>query len=189
MWWSDLWRATCGQWAVMSPCTVQTVAKIKCSIFKKKEKHDSDNYETNNAHNFLHFARHCAHTARRIRQGSNRVGRNKLRLLNTEPPLLYAHAVFKQKPQWFAFLCMLCSIQNNYLKATVCVPERYVKVILKCTLVQALRLCTGRRFHRWSWDIAVLYRHWGTVQTAVPIGGVEKQKPQWFTFLCMLCSI
>jgi hypothetical protein len=80
---------------------------------------------------------------------------------------------FKQKPQRFAFLCILCSIQNNYLKATVCVPERYVKVILKCTLVQALRLCIGRRYHRWSWDIAVLYRHWGTVQTAVPIGGVE----------------
>jgi hypothetical protein len=81
----------------MSPWTVQTVAKIKFTLLKKIEKHDSDNCETNNGHNFLHFARHCAHTARRIRQGSNRVGRNKLRLLNTEPPLIYAHAVFLNK--------------------------------------------------------------------------------------------
>ena len=35
--------------------------------------------------------------------------------------------------------------------------ERKGKV--KCTLVQALRLCTGRTVHRGSRGIAVLYRH------------------------------
>ena len=33
------------------------------------------------------------------------------------------------------------------------------KVKIKCTLVQALRLCTGRTAHRGSRGIAVLYRH------------------------------
>jgi hypothetical protein len=33
------------------------------------------------------------------------------------------------------------------------------KVKLKCTLVQALRLCTGRTAHRGSRGIALLYRH------------------------------
>jgi len=30
---------------------------------------------------------------------------------------------------------------------------------VKCTLVQALRLCTGRTAHRGSRGIAILYRH------------------------------
>jgi hypothetical protein len=30
---------------------------------------------------------------------------------------------------------------------------------VKCTLVQALRLCTGRTAHRGSRGIALLYRH------------------------------
>ena len=34
-----------------------------------------------------------------------------------------------------------------------------VKAKIKCTLVQALRLCTGRTAHRGSRGIAVLYRH------------------------------
>jgi hypothetical protein len=33
------------------------------------------------------------------------------------------------------------------------------KVKVKCTLVQALRLCTGRTAHRGSRGIALLYRH------------------------------
>ena len=44
---------------------------------------------------------------------------------------------------------------------------------VKCTLVQALRLCTGRTAHRGSRGIALLYRHWGSVQAVRPIGGVE----------------
>ena len=47
------------------------------------------------------------------------------------------------------------------------------KVKAKCTLVQALRLCTGRTAHRGNSGIAVLYRHWGSVQAVRPIGGVE----------------
>jgi len=34
-----------------------------------------------------------------------------------------------------------------------------VKVKVNCTLVHALRFCTGRTAHRGSRDIAVLYRH------------------------------
>jgi hypothetical protein len=34
-----------------------------------------------------------------------------------------------------------------------------VKVKVKCTLVLAMRLCTGRTAHRGSRDIALLYRH------------------------------
>jgi hypothetical protein len=34
-----------------------------------------------------------------------------------------------------------------------------VKVKVNCTLVQALRLCTGRTAHRGSRGIALLYRH------------------------------
>ena len=40
----------------------------------------------------------------------------------------------------------------------VLVPS-YKKVKVKCTVVQALRLCTGRTAHRGSRGIAVLYRH------------------------------
>ena len=34
-----------------------------------------------------------------------------------------------------------------------------VKKKVQCTIVQALRLCTGRTAHRGSRGIAVLYRH------------------------------
>jgi len=36
---------------------------------------------------------------------------------------------------------------------------RQVKGKVKCTLVQALKLCTGRMAHRGSIGIALLYRH------------------------------
>jgi hypothetical protein len=39
--------------------------------------------------------------------------------------------------------------------------------------VQARRVCTGRTAHRGSRGIALLYRHWGSVQAVRPIGGVE----------------
>jgi hypothetical protein len=42
---------------------------------------------------------------------------------------------------------------------------------VKCTLVQALRLCTGRTVHSGSRGIALLYRHSGSVQAVRPIGG------------------
>ena len=37
--------------------------------------------------------------------------------------------------------------------------DRIKKVKVKCTLVQAMRLCTGRTAHTGSRGIAVLYRH------------------------------
>jgi len=39
---------------------------------------------------------------------------------------------------------------------------RVIKVKVKCTLVQALRLCTGRAAHRGSRGIAVLFQDHGT---------------------------
>jgi hypothetical protein len=47
-----------------------------------------------------------------------------------------------------------------------------VKVKVKCTLVQALWLCTGRTVHRGSRGIALLYRHGGSVQGVRLRGGV-----------------
>ena len=66
--------------------------------------------------------------------------------------------MFQQKT---SFIRSFYSVSNN------------VKVKVKCTLVQALRLCTGCTTHRGSRGIAVLYRHWGSVQAVWPIGGVE----------------
>jgi len=57
-----------------------------------------------------------------------------------------------------------------YIWRRVCHSE---KLKVKCTLVQALRLRTGRTAYRGSRGIAVLYRHWGSVQAVRPIGGVE----------------
>jgi len=51
--------------------------------------------------------------------------------------------------------------------------QRKVKVKVKCTFVQALRFCKGRAAHRGSRGIALLYRHWGSVQTVRSIGGGE----------------
>jgi len=48
-----------------------------------------------------------------------------------------------------------------------------IKGKVKCTLVQAMGLCTGCTAHRGSRSIALLYRQWGSVQAVQPIGGVE----------------
>ena len=53
-------------------------------------------------------------------------------------------------------------------------PNNLVKVKVKCTLVQALRLCTGRTAHRESRGIALLFhdhskrRGWGVSVTPQP---------------------
>ena len=70
------------------------------------------------------------------------------------------------------FICMMCSA----CCLDICIIRSLtlkVKVKVKCTLVQALKLCTGRTAHRGSRGIAVLYRHWGSVQAVRPIGVVE----------------
>jgi len=41
-------------------------------------------------------------------------------------------------------------------------PQNYPKGKVKCTLVQALRLCTGRTAHRWRKGIALLLLDHGT---------------------------
>ena len=43
-----------------------------------------------------------------------------------------------------------------------CIKEVMVKVKVKCPLVQALRLCTGRTAHRGSRGIALLFHDHGT---------------------------
>jgi len=45
---------------------------------------------------------------------------------------------------------------------TVISPKQRGKVKVKCTLVQALRLCTGRTAHRGSRGIALLFHDHGT---------------------------
>jgi len=62
------------------------------------------------------------------------------------------------------FILLICPTGDDWMKENK---------KLKFTLVQALRFCTGSTAHRGSRDIAVLYRHWGSVQAVRPIGGVE----------------
>ena len=57
----------------------------------------------------------------------------------------------------------------------ICFPHVLVKMKVMCTLVQALRLCTGRTAHRWSRGIAVPFhdhgtrRGWGVSVTPRPL--------------------
>ena len=53
------------------------------------------------------------------------------------------------------------SIMNNYLSNISCTPP-LPKVNVKCTLVQALRLCTGRTAQRRSRGIALPFHDHGT---------------------------
>ena len=71
----------------------------------------------------------------------------------------------------YQFLC-----QKNF-KLVTCIFSKdvKVKVKIKCTLVQALRLCTGRTAHRRSRGIALLFhdhgtrRGWGVSVTLRPL--------------------
>jgi hypothetical protein len=61
-------------------------------------------------------------------------------------------------------------------------PKKIVKVKLKCTLVQALRLCTGRTAHMGSRGIALLFydhgtrREWGVKVTPRPLS-IPRERP------------
>jgi len=70
--------------------------------------------------------------------------------------------------QAYVIICVLCSYATNY---SCIVSTSFIKNILKtifivkkvkCTLVQAVRLCTGRTAHRGSRSIALLFRDHGT---------------------------
>ena len=63
-------------------------------------------------------------------------------------------------------------LDTGYSLCMYCMPP-YLGKKVKCTLVQARRLCTGCTVHRGSRGIAVLYRHWGSVQAVRSTGGVE----------------
>ena len=54
--------------------------------------------------------------------------------------------------------CLKMSGTNYPVKA----PDHKVKVKVKCTLVQALRLCTGHTAHRGSRGIALLFHDHST---------------------------
>ena len=50
--------------------------------------------------------------------------------------------------------------QTYALERAATGTDKYMNIVkVKYTLVQALRLCTGREAHRGSRGIAVLYRH------------------------------
>jgi hypothetical protein len=51
------------------------------------------------------------------------------------------------------------TLARNFVLTGLCVAVVNGKVKVRCTLVQALRLCTGRTAHRGSRGIALLYRH------------------------------
>jgi hypothetical protein len=54
---------------------------------------------------------------------------------------------------------LLSGVQCSDSVEDAVIPVYEVKVKVKVTLVQALRLCTGRTAHRGSRGIALLYRH------------------------------
>jgi len=64
-------------------------------------------------------------------------------------------------------------------------PIMEVKVKVKCTLVQALRLCTGRTAHRGSKGVALLFldhgtrRWWGVSVTPPPLFTPGTAVAQW----------
>jgi hypothetical protein len=66
---------------------------------------------------------------------------------------------------WAIFSSLFRANKENYkLKPNVTVKDRegHVKIRVKCTLVQALRFCTGRTAHRGSRGIALLFHDHGT---------------------------
>jgi hypothetical protein len=80
----------------------------------------------------------------------------------------------------FYIMVLLCTIliflYYTVLYCTVLYYTVWYYTVLwkvKCTLVQALGHCTDRTAHRGGRGIALLYRHWGSVQAVRPIGGVE----------------
>jgi hypothetical protein len=57
------------------------------------------------------------------------------------------------------FYCASSSLCIVVTLLLLIISKINVKVKVKCTLVQALRLYTGRTAHRGSRGIALLYRH------------------------------
>jgi len=67
------------------------------------------------------------------------------------------------KPLYASFLSpLLGTYPGHVLLDLITLMSGKVKVKVKCTLVQALRLCTGRTPHRGSRGIALLFHGHGT---------------------------
>ena len=61
-----------------------------------------------------------------------------------------------------AYCTLLQDCISDYTNVKFHICKSLVKVKVKCTLVQALRLCTGRTAHRGSRGIALLFHDHGT---------------------------
>jgi hypothetical protein len=63
----------------------------------------------------------------------------------------------------FCYTRVTCQVKYSQLLHTVKVLKAYRYLVeVKCTLVQALRLCTGRTAHWGSRGIALLFHYHGT---------------------------
>ena len=62
----------------------------------------------------------------------------------------------------YALLVLLTAVMKIQVLLDVRQSQQVNKVKVQCTLVQALRLCTGRTAHRGSRSIALLFLDHGT---------------------------
>ena len=69
------------------------------------------------------------------------------------------HNTSQKQYQWSCLVNFL--VIQNFIQVVIWVKKNKVK----CTLVQALRLCTGRMAHRGSRGIALLFLDHGTRRT------------------------
>jgi len=69
--------------------------------------------------------------------------------------------VVKIQVFWHVASCYTINIYGHFEGSELGIT-RTVKVKVKCTVVQALRLCTGRTAHRRSRGIALLFLNHGT---------------------------
>ena len=83
-------------------------------------------------------------------------------------------SIFRQRTWWTTWIVIL-NHQTPQKRVLKYIPENRSSRRVKCTLVQALRLCTGCMAHRGSRGIALLFldhgtrREWGVSVTPRPL--------------------
>jgi len=77
-----------------------------------------------------------------------------------DPRAVCAEVATSQIPSLFFTVC--CKVHSSLCLLFLCFIYNKLKVKAKCTLVQALRLCTDRTAHRGSRGIALLFLDHGT---------------------------
>jgi len=76
---------------------------------------------------------------------------------------------------YFDFFKLVISVTGGHYEDSLRAPENMATSLVKCFLVQALRLCTGRTAHRGTTGIALLFldhgtrRGWGVSVTPRPL--------------------